>query len=173
MTPDSYPLEREHYFAFGSIVHSFARFERLLEVAIHGIVDTKSFALTALTISALGYQQKVDLLNALLKSHPTTEFDADIVAMYMREFNEFLNLRNLISHNVWTRGDRRGSIKAVKITARGGTQRIHGITDGETDYTISELTSIAEQLEYKRAAFAAYLDFANEPPLLENSFSDL
>lgn len=160
MTTPLYPLSKKHYLAFGVIVHSFARFERLIEIAIHTAIDARSFGLTAMTVSGLGYQAKSDLLAALLETVKFPHDHNEVVAEILSDFNAHLNLRNLIAHHVWREGKRPGSIKVVKVSTRGGKRRLQGVRDNDADYTEDELIAIADSLNAQCGEFAAFMEAA-------------
>ena len=160
MTSPLYPLTKEHYLAFGVIVHSFARFERLIEISIHCAIGARSFGLAAMAISGLGYQAKSEALSALLGTVKFPNDDNAKILKYLTDFNSNLPLRNVIAHHVWREGKREGSIKPLKISVRGGKRRLQGTREEETDYTLDDLASIATSLNDQCEEFAAFLNSA-------------
>lgn len=134
------PVTQNHLAAFGLIVHEFARFERLVEMAIAHTLGS-DVTHTAIVLAGLGYLAKCDALCALVRV-AMQDADATEISAQVDRFNEYSSLRNLVAHHVWKAGKREESIKPLKVASRGGKVKFTGLDDAERDYTVDDLFEI-------------------------------
>lgn len=152
-----YPLNKEHLQAFGGIVQQFARFERLVEIAISAYLNKSTYTLTAMTVSGLGYTAKCDALKSLIHISGSTKPDKDIFAAHIDDFNQYIGLRNAIAHQVWKEGAKQGTVKPMGVSARSGKGKIKGIKDDESEYTEDDLFRIHNDLVKLHDNFRGFL----------------
>jgi hypothetical protein len=149
-------LTVKHFACFGSIVHTFARLEFLIQSAmadIAGIDDTKVLLLT----KALSYSQKRDTLYSYLKFYEVPESQQAEIKKLLDRAHEHNALRNNIAHALWREGIRPASIRAGYMDIRYGKGRIVGYDEDDKDYTLKELGNIADDLRSIVHALIRYL----------------
>jgi hypothetical protein len=154
---DDDPISEGHYLAFGLIVQQFAKFERVIEFIINGAMRGQELGLTALVISGLSYSKKCDTLAALLEIIILPAGGNDVVARFVKKFNEHKKLRNFVAHSSWTRGIREDSIRPLSISTNWGKFNVLGLEDIEKDCTPTELLEIAAILERIRLDLQSFL----------------
>jgi hypothetical protein len=146
--PEHDLLSELHFARFGSIIHSFARLEYMIQVAMAVLADIPPPKIVVMT-KALSYSQKRD---TFLSLHTLKLFEVTKLA-HQTELKELFDrahtynaLRNNIAHAIWRQGTRPGSIRAGYVDVRGGKGKIAGLDDDEKDYTLDELGAIANDL---------------------------
>jgi hypothetical protein len=167
-----YPLTVEHFQAFGAIVHQFARFEVLIGIIINQVLGGRKLSMTAIAISSLSYSQKSDALKTLLKIAIFPDNHNTVITGLISDFNAYSQLRNDIAHNIWREGKRHTSIKAVSVSSRGGKVKIRGISHDETDYTLGELTDIADNLTRIHDELRGFLEKVGAIPIMAEKIDD-
>ena len=150
-----YVLGERHHLIFGTIVQHFARFERLVEVAIARILGAQ-FPLVAIVVSGLGYSAKCEALTSLLGVVSGPAECADAITSALAEFKKYVPLRNAIAHHPWKEGTRPQTIKHLSVSSRGGKAIWRGMEDDDRDYTIDELIDIADRLLETHDKLVAY-----------------
>jgi hypothetical protein len=149
-------LSCEHFSRMGSIIQSFACFERLLQLATAGVAEIDDWKIVALT-NELGYRAKKDTLYSYMVHDKTHEKHFAKIKEFIEHFDGYSTLRNNIAHANWKAGKRPGSVKPVTYMARHGKGKIIGSDDNERDYTVSELGQIADALRQAHNQFVRYL----------------
>jgi len=152
-----YPLNEKHLQAFGGIVQQFARFERLIEIAVSAYLNKSAYTLTAMALAGLGYSAKCDALKSLIALSSASEDDKEMFAAHVDDFNQYISLRNGIAHHVWKEGTKPGTIKPMSVSARSGKGKIKGLKDDEPQYTEDELFRIHDVLIKLHDNFRGFL----------------
>lgn len=152
----AYPLTLDHLQAFGAIIQQFARFERLVEITIGGLLGV-DYGLAAVTVAGLGYNAKCDALLSLVAVTSIPKEQKTEISRHLKAFNHRAGLRNSIAHNIWREGKYPGSIKPMSVTARGGNAKVRGLKDDENEYTEVILFKIANDLNGIHNDFRAFL----------------
>jgi hypothetical protein len=140
-------VTQHHLVAFGAIVREFARFERLIEMAIAHLLKA-DFTHTSIVLSGLMYQPKCDALLALV-GVVMEDADGAEITKRVNAFNQYSSLRNVIAHQMWNAGKRDESIKPVSVRSQGGKAKFRGLDESERDYMINELFSINESVKQR------------------------
>jgi hypothetical protein len=159
-----HPLTLDHFFVFGSIIHSFAYHEHLIQATIAGIAKIDIGNVIILT-APLGYAQKRDCLYSLMEHQIGNENLKKQIKDYLDEIDKLNYLRNAIAHNMWVSGTRPNSIKPMGISVRGGKGKLKGVLESEQDYLLEELISLADKLALINNS---YLEFVSTLGLLLN-----
>jgi hypothetical protein len=111
-------LNTDHLSRFGSIIHSFARIEYLMQgtmAAVSGLEETKIVVLT----KQMTYAQKRDTLYSYMV---IDAYDAERATKIRELFDaahEHNALRNNIAHALWKPGARPNSIRPWYLDLRG------------------------------------------------------
>jgi hypothetical protein len=156
MAEITYPLTHDHLQAFGGIVQLFARFERLVEIAVSAILGTK-YGLTAISMASLGYNAKCDVLLSLVATVIMDQKHKDAISTHVKDFNAFSGLRNNIAHHVWREGTKSDTIKPLSVKSQGGKGKVTGFKDDEPEYTVAELFKIGNTLIAIHDSFRDFL----------------
>jgi hypothetical protein len=146
---DKNPLEakhltREHYRAFGRIVHAFVSIE-----ALYAHIVVRSLAVDvgvgAFLLSNQGYDGLKNMLLTALNESELTGAEIEEVSDMIAKVNKKSDLRNNVSHCTWKPGRRPGSIKPLVLKTRG-TLKVLGIEHNEKDWLVSELDEEADEI---------------------------
>jgi hypothetical protein len=140
-------MTREHYHAFGGIIHGFARIEVGLQMTLAAITGIDAGKLAIIT-RGLSYAARRDTLYSYME---IVEIDEDFKARVKGFFDavhEYSGLRNHIAHSLWTKGIRPNTIRPLSVRVQGGKGRFYGLPDSNDvrDYTLEELGNIALKL---------------------------
>jgi hypothetical protein len=156
MSLDSAPLTRSHYAAFGSIIHSFAKAENLLQTTMAALTGTESSVVAVLT-GGLGYRAKRDTLYSWMEV--TKMSGASEIKSFFDAIDRYSYLRNHIAHSIWMAGTHPNSIKPISIRVYGGKGKLQGFPDDdqERDFTEQELTDEAIKLAYITNSYIQFL----------------
>jgi hypothetical protein len=154
--PNEIPISREQFAAFGSIIHSFAHLEWIIQLTMAAVSDL-DFGKVILLTRELTYAGKRDTLFSYMEYKQTPE------EQIRKDIKELLNnadkhnpLRNHIAHSIWRQGSRPNSIRPVTIRVRGGRGKIVG-SDDEPDYTDAELFAVADTLHQLHNHYVALM----------------
>jgi hypothetical protein len=158
MASDTTLLTTKHYLAFGSIIHSFARAENLLQTSLAALTNTESHIVAILT-RELGYRAKRDTLYSWMEVTNVRDKDKAEIKGFLDAIDHYSYLRNHISHSIWMSGVRPGSIKPISIKVQGGKGKLYGLPNDqdERDYIEEELTEIAVRLVFIVNSYIQFL----------------
>lgn len=149
-------LTEEHFQAFGVIIHVFARHEALMVGAMCCIMDAEVVPVSMMA-AELPYRGKRETLLALIKAKPLPAPQVERIAWFLGELNKRNALRNAIAHQTWKKGSRAGSVKPLGLSVRGGAVTFTGLKDDDRDYTVDDLTAVANELLALHDKFGGYL----------------
>ena len=151
-------MSREHYHAFGGIIHGFARIEVGLQITL-SIVTGIDVGKLAIITRGLSYSAKRDTLYSYMEIVETSDQFKAQVKSFFDAAHEHVGLRNHIAHSSWTRGIRPNSIRPLSVKVQGGKGKFFGLPDseGERDYTVAELGNIALKLALIHNSYVAFL----------------
>ncbi len=157
MADKIYAVSEDHLRAFGSIITTFARFERLIELVAAHVLGT-SISMATVATSGLGYGAKCEATLALIGiSPPKGSTDtAEKIKNFIDEFNKFSPLRNHVAHRVWKHGTKHNTIKPIGLSVRGKLKG-YGLRDDDREYTAQELIDIANLLIRQLSTFTEFL----------------
>lgn len=141
-----YPIHPAHLAPFGGIVQQFARFERLIEIAVSAFLNESGYVYTAMVMAGLGYSAKCDALKSLITLSGLTESEKLAFKAHIDDFNHYAPLRNSIAHHTWKEGKQKGAVKAMSVMARGGGAKLRGVKDDEPEYTVEDLVRAHDTL---------------------------
>jgi hypothetical protein len=156
------PLTHAHLDQFGSIVHSFARIELLIQSTLGRLVRLDGGGeLTLDMVIAISkpmtYSQKRDTLLSFMEMFSVSELAKSQITGLFNSAHKHNALRNHIAHSLWKHGARPGSVKPAFLDLRQGKGRVGGYEDDDRDYTVAELETIANELMATRSAIIQYL----------------
>jgi hypothetical protein len=172
MTANKYVTTNDHRLAFGSIIESFARFERLVELVISNALGT-DIGMATIAISGLGFSAKCDTAIALItvKCTGNDSKNAEEITRFIREFNEFIGLRNHIAHRVWKPGRKPNTIKPLGLIVRGKLKG-YGLSNNDIEYTVKDLIDTANNLIKIYDDFKDFLVSCNITPVIAEKTED-
>jgi hypothetical protein len=155
------PLTHGHLSTFGSIVHTFARIENLMQVTMGRLVrltggTVVTVDMVILLTKPMTYSQKRDSLYSCMEAFNLSEPTNTEITTLFDAAHKHNALRNHIAHAIWRRGKRPTSVKPAFLDLRQGKGRLGGYDDDERDYTLSELQIIANELMETRSAIIQY-----------------
>jgi hypothetical protein len=157
------PLTHDHLSAFGSIVHSFARIELLIQatmgrlVRLDGGKSSTTVDMVILLTKPMTYAQKRDSLLSFLEVFKVKEPVRTEITGLLDAAHKHNPLRNHIAHSLWRNGVRPTSVKPAFLDLRQGKGHIGGYEEDDRDYTLDELGVIANELMDARSAIIQYL----------------
>jgi hypothetical protein len=156
------PLTHAHLSRFGSIVHTFARVEYLMQATMGRIIrlsggNSLTVDTVVLITKPMTYSQKRDALLSLMEAFKLSEPAKTEITTLFNAAHNHNALRNHVAHALWRRGTRPESIKPAFLDLRQGKGRIGGYEDEDRDYTLEELSEIADKLLVTRSAIIQYL----------------
>jgi len=174
-TATSGSLTERHLTLFGAIVHSYARYELLMQRIMARAIGADGSAVILLT-RTMTFTQKRDALLALLRHRRVPLDQVDAIRDCLKLPSRMRTLCDDIRHSDWTAGASKDSIQPAWIFNRPTTiKALHRTPDtnsadfmedddDRTEYTLDELAVIAENLAEN---YAAFHDFVSETHLIE------
>ena len=138
-------LTLDHLSRFGSIVHSFARLEYLIQSTMAAVAELEDTKIVLLTKS-LTYSQKRDTLYSYLEFYRVSAARQAEIRNFLDRAHKHNALRNNIAHALWLEGSLPGTIRAGYIDVRFGRGKIVGYGEDDADYSVDELGNIANEL---------------------------
>ena len=156
------PLSQAHLSPFGSIVHSFARIELLIQAIMGRLVRLNgggglTVDMVVLLTKPMTYAQKRDSLISCMEVFALSEPAKTEITSLLDAAHKHNALRNHIAHSLWRKGARPTSVKPAFMDLRQGKGRIGGYGDEDVDYTLDELGNIANELMDTRSAIIQFL----------------
>ena len=174
-TATSARLTERHLTLFGAIVHSYARYELLMQRIMAKAIGADGSAVILLT-RTMTFTQKRDALLALLRHRRVPLDQIDAIRDCLKLPSRMRTLCDDIRHSDWTAGASKDSIQpawifnlspTIKPLHRTGDTNSEDFLeddDDRTEYTLDELVVIAERLVEN---YGAFLDFVRETHLIE------
>lgn len=156
MSPeDEDDITFKHFATFGGIVHSFARFEWVIQGTMAAISGLDIGKITVLT-RELGYSAKREALYSYMELYETPENLKSGIKGFLDALHGYSGLRNHIAHSLWKPGSRPNSIRPLAIKVRGGKGKLIG-EDTDADYTDVDLAHIADKLRRLHNSYIQFL----------------
>jgi hypothetical protein len=160
-------ITERHLMLFGAIVRWFARHEVLMQRIIATVIGSHLTDVLLLTKALTTGEKRMALLGLLRhRGIPLDRFDA--VYKYLIILETFSSLVSDIEHSEWIAGKASRSIqpdwilrpkptiKPVHSGEDGGSQGFLEDYDDKVEYTLEQLTGIAETLAGNYQGFSAY-----------------
>lgn len=156
------PLTHAHLSAFGSIVHTFARIELLIQATMGRLVRLiggtyTTVDMVVLLTKPMTYSQKRDSLLSCMEAFDLSEPAKSQITELFNAAHKHNVLRNHIAHSLWRNGARPTSVKPAFLDLRQGRGLIGGYEETDRDYTLDELRAIANELMDTRSAIIQFL----------------
>jgi hypothetical protein len=165
------PVQYDHLAAFGSIIHSFAEIEWLMQISISALSQIDDWKIIALT-KELSYKQKRDTLYSYMMHDKSKEAHFANLKILFDEVETHNKLRNNIAHAIWRNGKRAGSIKPMNFIVRGGRGKIVGQSDDEKDYTFEDLGRVADRLRHIHSSIFSYIKQSGLIPNMDTALPE-
>lgn len=130
-------VSNAHLLEFGRIVHFYASVEWGIRCMLAGILETP--LVEALVVSEpYSAATLKNVANSAVKLSRLPEKAQTEFTQIVGTWSSFAALRNAIAHNRWEKGERDGSIRAVRVDIRSGKAKLIGVGD-DKDWTAEEL----------------------------------
>jgi hypothetical protein len=157
-------LTERHLLLFGTIVHWFARYERLMADIMAGLTGADSVSVELMT-GRLSFEDKGRALLNILRYRKVPLDQYDRVCGYLRLPEELSALRDNIVHSTWSASRIPKSIQPDWVLRPPSTVQpwLGGIDavfikakEEKIGYTVEELAETARSLSLNFEAFAGY-----------------
>jgi hypothetical protein len=169
-------LTERHLLLFGTIIHWFARYERLM-LEISATVAGSDYAAMMLLTRGLDFEGKRKALLDLLRHRAVPLDQYDRVCEYLKIPHGLTRLRNDIAHSTWTSVRYSNWIQPdwilqppPRVKAWRNDSAVSGGDSVEDDdkvgYTIDDFDEIARTLSANHEGFVNYLREVRLIPLL-------
>lgn len=142
--------------AFGRIIHYYAEAEFGIKFAMASIIEINvpDLFIIAEPLSSLSLRK---VAKSLIKDRFAQTKGRDEFLYIVGDFGTFGPLRNIIAHNLWVKGTRRGSIKPFGLDIRSESAKFIGSDDAEKDWTTKELFAEAGRLRDLHTRLRKYM----------------
>ena len=134
----------KHFEAWGRIVWAYAQMESGIKLSMAGILDMLLHEMIILTNPHSASQLK-SVAKSIAKLK-LSESDAEEFSQILGDWSASSRIRNHISHNRWTFGNRPTSLTPSFIDTHSGKAKFKGASEADEDFTLEDFGGIADKL---------------------------
>jgi hypothetical protein len=157
-------IEQRHVEIFGRITYLYALSETGIKFIISALIEIDRVDFLVLS-APYSSRDTINVAKSITKlKYEKSEPNRDRLITLIGRYKSHSKIRNYIAHCFWTKGSKPDSIRPVYMSIGKGRAEPKGYSDGEKDWTFTELESTVVDLENLHRDIKLFMEDNNFTP---------